>query len=116
MQMNSSDNIHVDYLKETYSTYKTNAQWYYAKSLIETLHEYDLADRYHDFFMRNCKNLFNNKPVSKTLYDNYKVLRSVGMQRLFPKFLLKYIIKNIFAINHNAIVLLGFTIKTRKGK
>ncbi|MCQ2582025.1 MAG: glycosyltransferase family 2 protein [Alphaproteobacteria bacterium] len=99
----------------TVNTFKTNAFWYYAKSLIETLNKYQLDDKYHDAFIQQCKNLFNYLPNNKTLRDNYMVFNNIGKPLLFAKFLSRYLLKNIFAVNHHTIVLCGVKIKLKKG-
>lgn len=101
--MYNSDSVSVH-------TNKTNAYWYYAKSLLETFHEYNLLYKYPEFIKHLSKSLINETPSDRSVFVNYTTFKQIGRPGFFYKLLLRLFCKRLLSISHNEIWVLGIKI------
>ena len=102
--MYNSDSVSVH-------TKKTNAYWYYAKSLLEIFYEYNLLNKYPDFVKSLSKSLINETPSDRSVFVNYTTFKQIGRCGTFYKLLFRLFWKRLLSVSHDAIYILGIKIK-----
>ena len=94
------------------NTSKTNAMWWYHKSMILDLKKWHLSDKYQKFYKSHVHGLLNFP--GKTLKDKWLVLYNAGDLNAFWRNLPSYILKTLFSVtnvdNKHQITFLGIRI------
>lgn len=98
----------------TVNTRHTNALWYYAKSLLETLHEYNLLNKYPHFVRKLNKMLFAHTPTDRSIWTNRNILYKTGQSGTFYRLLFHHYLQRLFSIGHDEIYIFGIKIHKHK--